>query len=44
MGHNVVVTDDGTDFGGYQAIRRDPKTGVYEGATEMRKDGVAIGY
>jgi gamma-glutamyltranspeptidase/glutathione hydrolase len=31
-------------FGGYQAIYRDPKTGVYAGATEMRKDGLAIGY
>lgn len=31
-------------FGGYQAIRRDPETGVYEGATERRKDGCAAGY
>ncbi len=31
-------------FGGYQAILRDPKTGVYWGASEMRKDGEAIGY
>jgi gamma-glutamyltranspeptidase / glutathione hydrolase len=31
-------------FGGYQAIMRDPKTGVYWGASEMRKDGEAIGY
>ena len=30
--------------GGYQAIRRDPKTGVYEGASESRKDGHAAGY
>ena len=43
-GHNVVVNDDGFVYGGYQAIRRDAKTGVYEGATEMRKDGLAIGY
>lgn len=31
-------------FGGYQAIWRDPETGVYSGASEMRKDGMAIGY
>lgn len=31
-------------FGGYQAIMRDPQTGVYYGATEMRKDGVVVGY
>ncbi len=31
-------------FGGYQAILRDRKNGVYWGATEMRKDGIAIGY
>ena len=31
-------------FGGYQAIIRDPKTGVYWGASEMRKDGQALGY
>lgn len=30
-------------FGGYQAIRRLPR-GVYEGATETRKDGHAAGY
>ena len=43
-GHNVEVIDDGIRFGGYQAIMRDPETGVYVGATEMRKDGLAIGY
>lgn len=31
-------------FGGYQAILFDAKNGVYHGATEMRKDGCAIGY
>ncbi len=30
--------------GGYQAIWRDPKTGVYHGASEMRFDGQAAGY
>lgn len=44
MGHNVKVVSDGAMFGGYQAIVRDPKTGVYHGATEMRKDGQALGY
>jgi gamma-glutamyltranspeptidase/glutathione hydrolase len=31
-------------FGGYQAILRDPRTGVYYGASESRKDGQAAGY
>jgi gamma-glutamyltranspeptidase / glutathione hydrolase len=31
-------------FGGYQAIMWDAKHRVYWGASEMRKDGVAIGY
>jgi len=31
-------------FGGFQAIMRDPKTGVYVGASESRKDGHAAGY
>lgn len=31
-------------YGGYQAIRRNLKTGVYAGATESRKDGMAAGY
>ncbi|MCA1749330.1 MAG: gamma-glutamyltransferase family protein [Sphingomonadales bacterium] len=44
MGHNVEVVSDGIMFGGYQAIARDPETGVYSGATEMRKDGQAVGY
>ncbi len=44
MGHEVRVVGNGIMFGGYQAILRDPETGVYSGATEMRKDGQAIGY
>ena len=44
MGHRVEIVSNGVMFGGYQAIYRDPKTGVYIGATEMRKDGLAIGY
>ena len=31
-------------YGGYQAIWRNPTTGVYSGATERRKDGCALGY
>ncbi len=41
-GHQVRYTTG--PFGGYEAIYRDPETGVYWGATEMRKDGTAIGY
>ena len=41
-GHKVTVDNDG-NFGGYQAIRRDPN-GVYFGASESRKDGAAQGY
>ncbi|NOT40945.1 MAG: gamma-glutamyltransferase [Alphaproteobacteria bacterium] len=41
-GHKLVKGDG--SFGGYQAILRDPETGVYWGASEMRKDGAAIGY
>lgn len=44
MGHKVEVERTGIPFGGYQAIARDPVTGVYTGATEMRKDGQASGY
>lgn len=44
MGHKVEVERTGIPFGGYQAIARDPETGVYTGATEMRKDGQASGY
>jgi len=38
-----VVFADGP-YGGYQAIMRDPATGVYYGASESRKDGQAAGY
>lgn len=44
MGHKVEVETTGIPFGGYQAIAGDPVTGVYTGATEMRKDGQASGY
>lgn len=41
-GHDVRFADG--PYGGYQAIARDPKTGVYTGASESRKDGQAAGY
>ena len=31
-------------FGGYQAVARDPSTGLLSGASESRKDGCASGY
>ncbi len=42
MGHTVAVGSGG--YGGYQGIRRDLATGVFYGATESRKDGIAAGY
>ena len=41
-GHRIAETVG--RYGGYQAIVRDPETGVYAGATESRKDGCALGY
>ncbi|HVK79978.1 MAG TPA: gamma-glutamyltransferase family protein [Verrucomicrobiae bacterium] len=40
-GHRIRPADG--SFGGYQAIMRHPN-GIYEAATEMRKDGSAAGY
>ncbi|MGF1509465.1 MAG: gamma-glutamyltransferase family protein [Myxococcota bacterium] len=40
-GHQV--RDGAGGFGGYQAILRDDNA-VYHGASEMRKDGLALGY
>lgn len=42
-GHTLVDAS-ATVFGGYQAVWRDPSTGVYFGASESRKDGCAMGY
>ena len=42
-GHTLKPADTAV-FGGYQAIRRDPASGVYAGASESRKDGQAAGY
>jgi gamma-glutamyltranspeptidase/glutathione hydrolase len=33
-----------TSYGGYQAVARNPETGVLSGASESRKDGCAMGY
>jgi gamma-glutamyltranspeptidase/glutathione hydrolase len=42
-GHRIVEITP-VVFGGYQAIRLNRETGVYAGATESRKDGMAAGY
>ncbi len=41
-GHKIGF--DLGSYGGYQAIMRDEKNGVYYGASESRKDGQAAGY
>jgi gamma-glutamyltranspeptidase/glutathione hydrolase len=41
-GHRLQDADG--VYGGYQAIARDPVSGVYTGASESRKDGQAAGY
>jgi gamma-glutamyltranspeptidase/glutathione hydrolase len=44
MGHlNIRLGSPGW-FGGYQCIRLDPKSKVYFGASDPRKDGMAAGY
>jgi gamma-glutamyltranspeptidase/glutathione hydrolase len=42
MGHHVTMSVGG--YGGYQGIWIDHEKGVLIGATESRKDGVALGY
>jgi gamma-glutamyltranspeptidase/glutathione hydrolase len=41
-GHRLVEAKG--QYGGYQAVCRDPATGVLSGASESRKDGHAAGY
>jgi gamma-glutamyltranspeptidase/glutathione hydrolase len=41
--HSITAAPS-SEFGGYQAIWYDAEKDVYFGATESRKDGVAIGY
>jgi len=43
-GHDLRARSPTDTFGGYQAIRWDPKNRVYIGASEGRKDGQAVGY
>jgi gamma-glutamyltranspeptidase / glutathione hydrolase len=43
LGHDVYPAS-GISMGGYQAISRDPKTGVLIGASDHRKDGAAVGW
>ena len=42
LGHDVTVPK--TPIGGAQAIRIDAKTGILQGASDPRKDGIALGY
>ncbi len=42
MGHNMTVPD--TPLGGAQAIIIDQERGVLSGASDPRKDGIALGY
>jgi gamma-glutamyltranspeptidase/glutathione hydrolase len=39
-----VLLDRHQDVGGYQAVMWDAKNRVWWGASEMRKDGLALGY
>ena len=41
-GHRI--TDGRGAMGGYQAIMIDPKTGLMMGGSDLRKDGLAIGW
>lgn len=41
-GHHIASS--GGEFGGYQAIWYDDQKEVYFGASESRKDGIALGY
>jgi gamma-glutamyltranspeptidase/glutathione hydrolase len=43
-GHRIEAPATAGVFGGYQAVFRDPESGVLCGATESRKDGCALGF
>jgi gamma-glutamyltranspeptidase/glutathione hydrolase len=43
-GHRIEPMGSRAAFGGYQAIQRDVRRGVYSGASESRKDGHAAGF
>jgi gamma-glutamyltranspeptidase/glutathione hydrolase len=42
LGHRIGEASG--RYGGYQAVARDPRSGVLAGASESRKDGCAMGY
>jgi gamma-glutamyltranspeptidase/glutathione hydrolase len=42
-GHDISSAD-GFNMGGFQGIMIDPLSGVYRGASDHRKDGLAMGY
>jgi gamma-glutamyltranspeptidase/glutathione hydrolase len=44
LGRGHSISHGRSGFGGYQAILKNPDTGVYFGASESRKDGQAAGY
>lgn len=44
LGRGHKVGFEVGNYGGYQAIRYDPKNDVYYGASESRKDGQAAGF
>jgi len=44
IGRGHRIQDAHGPYGGYQAIRRLPESGVYIGASESRKDGHAAGF
>ena len=39
-----TIRDGRGQMGGYQAIFVDPRTGVLLGGSDLRKDGLAIGW
>jgi gamma-glutamyltranspeptidase/glutathione hydrolase len=44
-GHKVTPNaNPGGAFGGFQGIMFDPRTGVLMGGSDVRKDGLAIGF
>ena len=43
-GHRIEPAGNRGAFGGYQAVRRELRTGTYCGASESRKDGHAAGF
>jgi gamma-glutamyltranspeptidase/glutathione hydrolase len=42
LGHRLARAPGA--YGGYQAIQVDPQSGAYAGASDPRKDGLAVGY